>query len=168
MTPDGDLAPEPLFTKPTLADPAHKFRIQSAGPIHVHPSVGLCISQSLGPGHGSRSRVENVDGKMVFSGARATSRCSPSTSRPASRRPFSMPTFVVPRMPHLRARYQRALAVAGSLSRSARREEGKVVDMAAGLTVFRMAQDGKLTFAHKYDIDVGPFTQWWSGMIPLA
>jgi 6-phosphogluconolactonase len=40
--------------------------------------------------------------------------------------------------------------------------------MPAGLTVFRMGQDGKLTLARKYDIDVGPFTQWWTGMIPLA
>jgi hypothetical protein len=31
-----------------------------------------------------------------------------------------------------------------------------------------MGQDGKLTLARKYDIDVGPFTQWWTGMIPLA
>jgi hypothetical protein len=40
--------------------------------------------------------------------------------------------------------------------------------MPAGLSVFRIGQDGKLTFARKYDIDVGPFTQWWTGMIPLA
>jgi len=60
------------------------------------------------------------------------------------------------------------LLVAGSLSRSARREDGKVVDLPAGLTVFLMGQDGKLTFARKYDIDVGPFTQWWTGMIALA
>jgi hypothetical protein len=43
-----------------------------------------------------------------------------------------------------------------------------VVELPAGLTVFRMGGDGKLTFARKYDIDVGPFTQWWTGMIPLA
>src|SRR5207245_10992384 len=58
--------------------------------------------------------------------------------------------------------------VAGSLSRSARREEGKVVDMAAGLTVFRMGQDGKLTFRREDDIDVGPFTPWWTWLISLA
>ncbi len=58
--------------------------------------------------------------------------------------------------------------IAGSLSPSARREDGKVVDLPAGLTVFLMGADGKLSFARKYDIDVGPHTQWWTGMIPLA
>ena len=38
MTSEGDLVPEPLFTKPTLADPDHKFRIQGAGPIYIHPN----------------------------------------------------------------------------------------------------------------------------------
>jgi hypothetical protein len=31
-----------------------------------------------------------------------------------------------------------------------------------------MGEDGKLTFASKHNIDVGPFTQWWTGMVPLA
>jgi hypothetical protein len=31
-----------------------------------------------------------------------------------------------------------------------------------------MGADGTLTDARKCDIDVGPFTQWWTGMIPLA
>jgi 6-phosphogluconolactonase len=43
-----------------------------------------------------------------------------------------------------------------------------VVDVPAGLSVFRMGDDGKLDFVRKYDIDVGPFTQWWTGMIALA
>jgi Transposase IS116/IS110/IS902 family len=58
--------------------------------------------------------------------------------------------------------------IAGSLSPSARREDGKVVDLPSGLTVFRTGADGKLAFARKYDIDVGAATQWWTGMMPLA
>ena len=30
------------------------------------------------------------------------------------------------------------------------------MDLPAGLSVFRMGGDGKLTLARKYDIDVGP------------
>ena len=37
----------------------------------------------------------------------------------------------------------------------------------AGMTVFK-GPDGKLDFVRKYDLDVGKFTQWWSGMIPLG
>src|SRR5215831_3107043 len=169
MTPDGDLEPEPLFTKSTLADPAHKFRIQGVGPIHVHPNGRFVylgnrsgLATAAGPG------VENVDGKMVFSAGESnmavfaidqqTGEPTPiqhADIRAAHPRTFGLDTGA-------------RLLVAGSLARSARREEGKVVDLPAGLTVFRMAQDGKLTFARKYDIDVGPFTQWWTGMIPLA
>jgi 6-phosphogluconolactonase (cycloisomerase 2 family) len=169
MTPDGDLAPEPLFTKSTLADPTHKFRIQSAGPIHIHPNGRFVylgnrsgLATVAGPG------VENLDGKMVFSGGESNIAVftidqqtgEPSPIQHADIRAAHPRTFGLDASARL--------LVAGSLARSARREEGKVVDMPAGLTVFRMDQDGKLTFARKYDIDVGPFTQWWTGMIPLA
>ena len=39
--------------------------------------------------------------------------------------------------------------------------------LSAGLTVFRMGNDGKLTFVRKYDVDVGSNTQFWSGMVTL-
>ena len=38
---------------------------------------------------------------------------------------------------------------------------------AAGLSVFRMGDDGKLTLVRKYDIDVGSKTMFWMGMVPL-
>src|SRR5215471_16281088 len=169
MTPDGDLVPEPLFTKPTLADPAHKFRIQGAGPIHIHPNgrfvyLGNRSGLATAPGPG----VEDVNGKMVFSAGES------NIAVFAIDQQSGEPTAI--QHADIRAAHPRTfgldtgarLLVAGSLSRSARREEGKVVDLPAGLTVFRMDQDGKLTLARKYDIDVGPFTQWWTGMIPLA
>jgi 6-phosphogluconolactonase (cycloisomerase 2 family) len=169
MTPDGDLAPEPLFIKPTLADPAHKFRIQGAGPIHIHPNGRFVylgnrsgLASAAGPG------VEEVGGKFVFSAGES------NIAVFAIDQQTGEPTAV--QHADIRAAHPRTfgldtgarLLVAGSLSPSARREEGKVVDLPAGLTVFRMGQDGKLAFARKYDIDVGPHTQWWTGMIPLA
>jgi 6-phosphogluconolactonase (cycloisomerase 2 family) len=169
MTLDGDLNPDPLFTKSTLADPAHKFRIQGAGPIHIHPTGRFVylgnrsgLASAAGPG------VEDVDGKMVFSAGEsniAVFAIDPQTGEPtaiqhadiraAHPRTFGLDTGA-------------RLLIAGSLSPSARREDGKVVEQPAGLTVFRMGTDGKLAFARKYDIDVGPLTQWWTGMIPLA
>jgi len=35
----------------------------------------------------------------------------------------------------------------------------------AGLSVFRIGDDGKLTFVRKYDIDVGSKTMFWMGMV---
>jgi 6-phosphogluconolactonase len=39
--------------------------------------------------------------------------------------------------------------------------------VAAGLSVFRIGDDGKLTFVRKYDIDVGDKLMWWMGMVAL-
>ena len=37
----------------------------------------------------------------------------------------------------------------------------------AGMMVFRIAEDGTLAFARKYDVDVGTAQQFWSGMVTL-
>jgi hypothetical protein len=47
------------------------------------------------------------------------------------------------------------------------RESGTIKTLSAGLTVFRIGSDGKLTFARKYDVDVGSKTQFWSGVVTL-
>jgi 6-phosphogluconolactonase len=169
MTPDGDLVPEPLFTKPTLADPAHKFPIQGAGPIHIHPNGRFVyLGNRSGVAGAVVPGVEDVGGKMVFSGGES------NIAVFAINQQTGEPTAV--QHADIRAAHPRTfgldtgarLLVAGSLAPTARREDGKVVDLPAGLSVFRIGDDGKLTFARKYDIDVGRFTQWWTGMIPLA
>jgi len=47
------------------------------------------------------------------------------------------------------------------------RDGDAVKTVAAGLSVFRIGDDGKLTFARAYDIDVGDKTMFWMGMVPL-
>jgi hypothetical protein len=37
--------------------------------------------------------------------------------------------------------------------------------LATGLSVFRIGDDGKLSFARKYDIDVGDKTMFWMGIV---
>ena len=37
----------------------------------------------------------------------------------------------------------------------------------ACLSLFRIGNDGKLTFVRKYDVDVGNNTMFWMGMVPL-
>jgi len=39
--------------------------------------------------------------------------------------------------------------------------------VSAGLSVFRIGADGKLSLAHTYDVDVGDKSMWWMGMVPL-
>ncbi len=45
------------------------------------------------------------------------------------------------------------------------RSDGTTVP--AGMTVFRVADDGTLAFARKYDVAVGAAQQFWSGMVAL-
>ncbi len=169
LTPDGDLVPEPLFTTSTLADPAHKFRIQSAGPIHIHPDGRFVyLGNRSGTAAAAGPGVENVNGKLVFSGGEsniAVFALDPATGEPTAIQHAD-----------IRAAHPRTFAldagatmlVAASLAPTAVREGGKVVDLPAELTVFRVGPDGKLDFARKYDLDLGNYLQWWSGMITLA
>src|ERR1700675_4962655 len=109
--------------------------------------------------------VEDVGGKKVFSGGES------NIAVFAIDQQTGEPTAV--QHADIRAAHPRTfgldtgarLLVAGSLAPTAKREGDKVVDVPAGLSVFRMGDDGKLDFVRKYDIDVGPFTQWWTGMI---
>jgi len=169
MTPDGDLVPEPLFTKSSLADPAHKFPVQSAGPIHIHPN-GRFVYQGNRSGvtDGTPPGVEVVDGRKVFSGGESNiavfaidqktgepSAIQHADIRAAHPRTFALDTSAT-------------ILVAGSLAPTAVREGGKVVVVPAGLSVFRVGADGKLDFVRKYDLDAGGYLQWWSGMVALA
>ena len=60
------------------------------------------------------------------------------------------------------------ILVAGSLVPIAVRQGDKVNVIPAALSVFRVGDNGKLTFVRKYDIDTGNFSQWWSGMVSMA
>jgi len=169
LTPEGDLVPEPLFTKTTLADAAHKFRVQSAGPIHMHPNGRVVylgnrsgVAAAAGPG------VEDVNGKLVFGGGEsniAVFAIDQQTGEPTAVQHADIHA-AHPRTFGLDSGAR--ILVAGSLAPTAVREGGKVVDQPAGLSVFRIGGDGKLTFARKYDLDVGKFTQWWTGMVAVA
>ena len=169
LEPNGDLDPEPLFTKETLGDPDHRIPVQGAGPIHVHPNGKVVylgnrsgVAPAVGPG------IEDVDGVKVFSAGEsniAAFAINPQTGEPTAFQHADI------RAAHPRTfgldSSGRMMAV-GALAPTAIRRDGKVVVIPAGITVFKVSADGKLDFVRKYDLDVGKLTQWWSGMIPLA
>ena len=47
------------------------------------------------------------------------------------------------------------------------RDGDTVRTIPAGLSVFRIGDDGKLTFVRKYDVDGGGKTMFWMGMVQL-
>ena len=169
MTPEGDVVPEPLFTTTSLADPANKFAVQSASAIHVHPN-GRFVYQGnrSGVADGTPPGVEMVDGRKVFSGGEsniAVYAINQATGEPTAIQHADIHA-AHPRTFALDA--SAAILVAGSLAPTAVREGGKIVDVPAGLSVFRVGPDGKLDFVRKYDLDLGGYLQWWSGMVALA
>jgi 6-phosphogluconolactonase (cycloisomerase 2 family) len=169
MTPDGDVVPEPLFTTTSLADPGHRFSVQSASTVHVHPN-GRFVYQGnrSGVADGTPAGVEVEDGRKVFSGGEsniAVYAVDPATGEPRAIQHADIHA-AHPRTFALDA--TAAILVAASLAPTAEREAGKVVDVPAGLSVFRVGPDGRLEFARKYDLDLGGYLQWWSGMVALA
>jgi 6-phosphogluconolactonase len=60
------------------------------------------------------------------------------------------------------------MLVASSIVDMNVREGDNVRYVPAGMTVFRIGDDGKLTFARKYDVELGGKFQWWTGFVGLA
>jgi 6-phosphogluconolactonase len=166
LNPDGGLSPQPLFVKSTLVT-ADKH-VSSAGPIHVHPNGKFVYLTNRG-GTNAPPGTEMHDGRPVFqqtNSSIAVFAIDQATGEPklldnvdahgAHPRTFSFDASA-------------RMLVAGSLVPIALREGGSIKVMPAGLSVFRIGEDGnKLAFARRYDLDVGKRTQWWSGMVALA
>jgi hypothetical protein len=60
------------------------------------------------------------------------------------------------------------LLVAASIRPILVRDGNAYRTLTAGLMVYRIGQDGRLTFVRKYDVDTGAGQQFWSGMVTLG
>jgi 6-phosphogluconolactonase len=148
---------EPSFIKETLADPHSKVE-QGAGAIHVHPNGRFVyLTNRSFPASPSGGRKMSAGGENSI----AVYAIDGKSGEPVhiqsidglgvQLRTFSMDP-------------DGRILIAASILPVARPDG---TTMTAGLTVFRMGGDGKLTFVRKYDVDVGSFQQFWSGMVTL-
>ena len=162
LQPDGTLSRDPLFMKDSLGDPKNAHPGQGAGTIHVHPN-GRFVYQA-----NRNSNVVDFQGKKVFAGGENNMAVwsidqksgEPTLIQTADGHANQLRTFGLD--PSGR------MLVAASISPILMREGNNVINLSAGLTVYRIGGDGKLTFARKYDVDTSKGTQFWSGMVPLA
>ncbi len=149
------LACELLFIKDTLSDPASRAP-QGAGPIHVHPNgkfVYLTNRTFPASGPGAREVAPGGENSVaVFAIDQRTG--EPSLIQNLDGRGVQLRTFGIDPSGRL-------LVVASIMSTA----DGA---LPAGITVMRIGADGKLTFAHKYDVEVGNAQQFWSGMVTLG
>jgi 6-phosphogluconolactonase (cycloisomerase 2 family) len=165
LMPDGGLSPQPLFVKSTIMG-ADKH-LSTAGPIHVHPN-GRFVYLTNRAGVTPTPTQERFEGRPVFNSNES------SIAVYAIDQQTGEPTLI--ETAYAEGAHTRTFSfdangqilVAGSLAPIALREGERIKIIPAALSVFRVGQDGKLSFVRKYDLDTGNLTQWWSGMVPMA
>jgi 6-phosphogluconolactonase (cycloisomerase 2 family) len=165
LAPDGGLSPEPLFVKSSIL--GTDKHTSSAGPIHVHPN-GRFVYLTNRAGVTPTAAQERFQGLPVFNSNDS------SIAVYAIDQQSGEPTLL--ETTYAEGAHTRTFSfdatgrilVAGSLVPIAVRQGDKVNVIPAALSVFRVGDNGKLTFVRKYDVDTGNFSQWWSGMVSMA
>jgi 6-phosphogluconolactonase len=157
----GKIKPEIAFKAETLAEPNNIRARQAAGTVHVHPNGRFL--------YGANRAEQTVDhqGRKVFKGGENSivvyainqSTGEPTPIQHADTHKIHPRTFHIdPTGRLLVAEHNAPLDV---------RDGDAVKTVPAGLSVFRIGDDGKLTFVRVYDVDVGNKTMFWMGMVPL-
>jgi 6-phosphogluconolactonase len=130
-----------------------------AGAIHIHPN-GRFVTMT-----NRNSGTEEIGGKKVFKGGEnnvATFAIDPATGEPTLIQNIDAPTI------HLRTFAidpSGRLLIAASILPMAMRDGST---LPAALVLYRIGDDGKLTFAQKYDVDTKRFMQFWTGIVTLS
>jgi 6-phosphogluconolactonase len=152
--------PEPLFRKEMLAVPGATRSRQVAGTVHVHPNGRFVY------GVNRADAATEVEGRPIFAGGenslvvfaihQATG--EPTPIQHIDTRGIHCRTFHID--PSGR------LLVAAHIMPLFVTEGATVRNVPAGLSVFRIGEDGRLEFVRKYDVEVGSQQMFWMGMVP--
>ncbi len=164
MNRDGTLKPEPLFVKSALADPTggkDKHPGQGVGPIHVSPNGRFVYQTNRGAG------TVELNGQRVWNGGEnsiAVWSIDPRSGEPtriqnAPAHSFELRTFTIDPAAKI--------LVAASTTPLLVNDNGTVNKVSAGLSVYRIGADGKLTFTGKTDVDTTKGVQFWCGLLNM-
>src|SRR5216684_2634766 len=158
---NGRIHPEIAQRVETLAEPNNIRARQAAGTVHVHPNGRFVY------GANRAEATTEFQGKQVFKGGEnsiVVYSINQSTGEPTPIQHIETQK-IHPRTFHIDPS-GRLLVAEHNLPVNVR-DGDAIKTVPAGLSVFRMGEDGKLTFVRKYDIDVGDKTMFWMGMVPL-
>ena len=158
---DGAIEPELHYRTSTLPPAGGGPARQAAGSIHVHPNGRFLY------GSNRAEQTETVDGTGVFKGGVNGIVAYAIDQRTGEPRAIQhIDTHGIhPRTFHIDPS-GRMLVAEHNLPVTIREQTG-LRRVPAGLSVFRIAQDGTLSFVRKYDIDVGNRSMFWMGMMSL-
>jgi 6-phosphogluconolactonase len=157
----GTINPDIAYRAETLAEPNNIRARQAAGTVHVHPNGRFVYGANR-----AEATIE-FQGKQVFKGGEnsiVVYAINQSTGEPTPIQHIETQK-IHPRTFHIDPS-GRLLVAQHNLPVNVRDGEA-VSTRPAGLSAFHIGDDGKLTFARKYDIDVGGKTMFWMGMVPL-
>jgi hypothetical protein len=162
MNKDDTVAPKPLFIKGTLGAPRIPNVAQGAGTIHIHPNGKFAYIPNRASG------TVTFNGKDVFAGGEnniAVFALNEQTGEPTliqniDGHGIQLRTFGIDPTGRL-------LVAASIQPMLVRNANDDVTNLSAGISVYRIGGDGKLSFVRKYDVDTTKGTQFWSGVVPL-
>ena len=155
----------PAFVKDTLLETGNIRSKQMAGTVHVHPKGHAVygVNRAWLPSHGKS--LLDVAGKKVLPGGEnsiVVYKIDPATGEPtAIQHEDTRGTYC--RTFHIDPSGR--LLVAGNLQPLHVMVGGEVKFLPASMALFRIGEDGRLTYLRKYDIDVGAKNLFWVGMI---
>ncbi|HEY1931655.1 MAG TPA: beta-propeller fold lactonase family protein [Acetobacteraceae bacterium] len=154
----GRLSAAPTFHKTSLAAPRVPGVRQLVGTVHVHSNGGFVYVANRA------SDTVTLDGRRVFAGGENS--IAVFAIDPASGEPTPIQHMdshgIHPRTFHIDPS-GRLMVVAHIMGLTLR--DG--TEVPARLSVFRIGDDGRLTFARAYDVNVGERTMWWMGMVAV-
>ena len=157
----GKIGPDIAYRAETLAEPTNIRARQAAGTVHVHPNGRFVY------GANRAEETTEFQGKKVFKGGENSIVVYAIDQTTGEPKPIQhIETRAIhPRTFHIDPS-GRMLVAQHNLPVDVR-DGDAIKTLPAGLSVFRIGEDGKLTFVRKYDIDVGNKTMFWMGMVPL-
>lgn len=155
------LEPRAAYVHDLLADRANVKPRQLAGTVHVHPSGKFVYFANR-----ADSTTEYA-GKKVFNGGEnsiAAFAINQETGEPtliqhADTHNYHVRTFSFDP--------SGKIMVAASINRMHVRKDDTVLTVPAAMSVFKVADDGRLQFVRRYDVEHGERTQYWTGMVGL-
>jgi 6-phosphogluconolactonase len=157
----GKINPEIAYRAETLAEPNNIRARQAAGTVHVHPNGRFLY------GANRAEATMEFQGKQVFKGGEnsiVVYAVDQSTGEPKPIQHIETQKLH-PRTFHIDPSGR--MLVAEHNAPVNVKDGDAVKTVPAGLSVFRIGDDGKLTFVRTYDVDVGGKTMFWMGMVPL-
>jgi 6-phosphogluconolactonase len=155
---DGRLAPSPAFRENALMEPHNIRGHQLVGTVHVHPNGRFVYVANRA------SSTVDKDGKAVFAGGENTIAAFAINQITGEPRPIQ---HVDTNGIHCRTFH---IDPTGRLMVCAHIMGISLADgtqVPTRLTLFRIEDDGKLSFVRSYDIETGGRLMWWMGMVTI-